>query len=137
MTEMEFDSRLVYQKTNEVVKDSRVMVGQAPYVINFGFQYNNPSRIFDAGLFYNVKGKTLNVVGEGFFPDIYSQPFNSLNFNLNKAIGKNEQATINFSINNILNDKREDFFEAYRAQDQIFNQVTPGTEIGLGVKYAF
>ncbi len=137
MTEMEFDSRLVYQKTNEVVKDSRVMVGQAPYVINFGFQYNNPSRIFDAGLFYNVKGKTLNVVGEGFFPDIYSQPFNSLNFNLNKAIGKNEQATINFSINNILNDKREDFFEAYRAQDQIFNQLTPGTEIGLGVKYAF
>ena len=137
MTKMEYNSRLVYQKTDEVVKDSRVMVGQAPFVINFGLQYNNPSKIFDAGLFYNVKGKTLTVVGEGFFPDIYSQPFHSLNFNLNKAIGKNKQTIINFSINNILNDKREDFFEAYNAQDQIFNQFTPGTEVGLGIKYAF
>jgi len=137
MTKMEYNSRLVYQKTDEVVKESRVMVGQAPFVINFGLQYNNPSKIFDAGLFYNVKGKTLTVVGEGFFPDIYSQPFHSLNFNLNKAIGKNKQTIINFSINNILNDKREDFFEAYNAQDQIFNQFTPGTEVGLGIKYAF
>ena len=131
MTKMEYNSRLVYQKTDEVIKDSRAMVGQAPYVINFGLQYNNLSKILDAGLFYNVKGKTLTVVGEGFFPDIYSQPFHSLNFNLNKAIGKNKQTIINFSINNILNDKREDFFEAYNAQDQIFNQFTPGTEVGL------
>ena len=137
MTKMEYNSRLVYQKADEVIKDSRVMVGQAPYVINVGLQYNNLSKIFDAGLFYNLKGKTLTVVGEGFFPDIYSQPFHSLNFNLNKAIGKNRQTIINFSINNILNDKREDFFEAYNAQDQIFNQFTPGMEVGLGIKYEF
>ena len=55
MTKMEYNSRLVYQKTDEVIKDSRVMVGQAPYVINFGLQYNNLSKIFDAGLFFNVK----------------------------------------------------------------------------------
>ena len=49
----------------------------------------------------------------------------------------NKHTIINFSINNILNDKREDFFEAYNAQDQIFNQFTPGTEVGLGIKYEF
>ena len=137
MTPMEFDSRRVYQKSGETIQDTRVMVGQAPFVINVGLQYNNVDRRLDAGLFYNVKGKTLTVVGEGFFPDIYSQPFHSLNFNLNKSLGKKEQITINFSVNNILNDQREDFFEAYQAQDQIFNQFSPGTEISLGVKYAF
>ena len=137
MTPMEYDSRRVYQKSGETIQDTRVMVGQAPFVINVGLQYNNADRRLDAGLFYNVKGKTLTVVGEGFFPDIYSQPFHSLNFNLNKSLGKKEQTTINFSVNNILNDQREDFFEAYQAQDQIFNQLSPGTEISLGVKYAF
>jgi len=137
MTPMEFDSRRVYQKSGETIQDTRVMVGQAPFVINVGLQYNNVDRRLDAGLFYNVKGKTLTVVGEGFFPDIYSQPFHSLNFNLNKSLGKKEQITINFSVNNILNDQREDFFEAYQAQDQIFNQFSPGAEISLGVKYAF
>ena len=137
MTPMEFDSRRVYQKSGEMIQDTRVMVGQAPFVINVGLQYNNVDRRLDAGLFYNVKGKTLTVVGEGFFPDIYSQPFHSLNFNLNKSLGKKEQITINFSVNNILNDQREDFFEAYQAQDQIFNQFSPGAEISLGVKYAF
>ena len=137
MTPMEYDSRRVYQKSGETIQDTRVMVGQAPFVINVGLQYNNVDRRLDAGLFYNVKGKTLTVVGEGFFPDIYSQPFHSLNFNLNKSLGKKEQITINFSVNNILNDQREDFFEAYQAQDQIFNQFSPGTEISLGVKYAF
>jgi len=137
MTSMEYDSRRVYQKSGETIQDTRVMVGQAPFVINFGLQYNNADSRLDAGLFYNVKGKTLTVVGEGFFPDIYSQPFHSLNFNLNKSLGKKEQTAINFSVNNILNDQREDFFEAYQAQDQIFNQLSPGTEISLGVKYAF
>ncbi len=137
MTDMEYNSRLVYQKEGETIQNTRVMVGQAPYVVNFGFQYNNAAKLLDAGLFYNVKGKTLTVVGEGFFSDIYAQPFNSLNFNLNKVMGKEEQLTLNFSVNNILNDKREEFFEAYRADNEIFNQLTPGTEISLGVKYAF
>ena len=137
MTPMEYESRQVYQKSGETIQDTRVMVGQAPYVVNFGFQYNNAIKQLDAGLFYNVKDKTLTVVGEGFFPDIYSQPFHSLNFNLNKILGKKEQVTLNFSVNNILNDKKEDFFEAYQAQEKIFNQLSPGTEISLGVTYAF
>ncbi len=137
MTSIEYNSRLVYQKDGEKIKDTRAMAGQAPYVINFGLQYNDPNGTLDAGLFYNVKGSTLTIVGEGFFPDIYSQPFNSLNFNLNKTLGANQQTTINLSVNNILNDKREEFYVGYKAQDQIFNQLSPGREIGVGFKYSF
>ncbi len=137
MTSIEFNSRLVYEKDGENIENTRDMAGQAPYVINFGLQYDDPARLIDAGLFYNVKGQTLTVVGEGFFPDIYTQPFHSLNFNLNKTFGARENVTLNLSVQNILNDRREEFFVAYKANDQIFNQITPGTEIGLGIKYSF
>jgi TonB-dependent receptor len=137
MTSIEFNSRLVYEKDGETIEDTRDMAGQAPYVINFGLQYDNPERLLDAGLFYNVKGRTLTIVGEGFFPDIYSEPFHSLNFNLNKTFGPRENITANFSVSNILNDKREEFFRSFNANDQIFNQIAPGTEIGLGLKYSF
>ncbi|MFT6866522.1 MAG: TonB-dependent receptor [Cyclobacteriaceae bacterium] len=137
MTSIEYNSRLVYKKDGEKIKETRAMAGQAPYVINFGLQYNDAAGSLDAGLFYNVKGKTLTIVGEGFFPDIYSQPFNSLNFNLNKTLGANQQTSINLSVNNILDDKREEFYVGYKAKDQIFNQLSPGREIGVGFKYSF
>ena len=136
MTSIEYESRLVYEKDGETIENTRDMAGQAPYVVNFGLQYNDPERLLDAGLFYNVKGETLTVVGEGFFPDIYSQPFHSLNFNLNKSFGDG-RTTLNLSVKNILDDKREEFFVGFKAPDEIFNQVTPGTEIVLGIKYSF
>lgn len=137
MNEANYESRKTYEKDGENMKRTRAMAGQAPYVVNFGMQYNNPAQALDAGLFYNVKGKTLTVVGEGFFPDIYSQLFHSLNFNMNKSFGEENRATVNLSIKNILNDKNEQFFHAYKGQDQLFEQKTPGMEIGLGLKYAF
>lgn len=137
MTSIEYQSRLVYEKDGQTIDDTRDMAGTAPYVVNFGLQYNDAKRMLDAGLFYNVKGETLSIVGEGIFPDIYSQPFHSLNFNLNKSFGSNGRTSVNLSVKNILNDKREDFFTAYKADNEIFTQLTPGTEIGLGVKYSF
>jgi len=137
MTDQEFNARAVYEKEGETIDNTRDMAGQAPYVINFGLQYNNAKKGIDAGLFYNVKGETLTVVGIGFFPDIYSQPFHSLNFNLNKTFGAKDQISANFSVSNILNDNREEFFVGFEANNEIFNQLTPGTEIGLGVSYSF
>jgi hypothetical protein len=113
------------------------MAGQAPYIINAGLAYDNPEIGLDAGFFYNVKGATLTVVGGGLFPDVYSQPFQSLNFNLNKSIGTSEKMYINISVDNILNHVREEFFTAYNAEDQIFYRYSPGTEFGIGFRYNF
>jgi outer membrane receptor protein involved in Fe transport len=137
MTETEFRSRKNFEKVGETVKDTREMAGQAPYIINAGLSYNNPRIGMEAGFFYNVKGPTLSVVGGGLFPDVYAQPFHSLNFNLNKALGAEQRAQINFHVNNILNDVREEFYTAFRSVDQIFYRFSPGTEIGAGITYKF
>ncbi len=137
MTEIEFQSRLIYEKEGQSIQNTRAMAGQAPYVVNYGLQYDDQERAIDAGLFYNVKGRTLIVVGEGFFPDIYSQPFHSLNFNFNKSIGPERKTVVSLKVSNILNDVREEFFSGFNASDEIFTRLTPGTEIGVGLKYSF
>ncbi len=102
------------------------MAGQAPYVINTGFTYDNIDKKFEAGLFYNVQGPTLVFVGGSLFPDVFAEPFHSLNFNLNKRFGEEEKFSINIGIDNILDDVREEFYTAFQSTDQYFTRIAPG-----------
>ena len=146
MSETELRTRNNSARDGEVIDATRNMAGQAPWIINAGLSYDNYEKGFDAGLFYNVKGKTLVVVGGGIEPDVFAQPFNSLNFNMNKLLGENEQWAVNFSINNILNDRLEQFYErsfsnasegGLPASPAIFQRFSPGISFGAGVKYSF
>ena len=137
MTDREYNARLQYEKNGENVKNTRNMAGQAPFIINTSIGYENFDNGLDAGLFYNVKGSTLYIVGGGLFPDVYTEPFNSLNFNLNKTFGKERNMSFNFSISNILNDQREEVYRGYQADDQPFTFFSPGRSFGLGLKYSF
>lgn len=137
MSDVEFNAREDFQKSGQEISNRREMAGQAPYVINAGLSYENFEAGLDAGLFYNVQGKTLTIVGGGLFPDVYSEPFNSLNFNLNKRLGEKDNMTINFSVNNILNDTREEFYNGYEAEPQYFSRRSPGMSISIGASYNF
>ncbi|MEM7108521.1 MAG: TonB-dependent receptor [Bacteroidota bacterium] len=137
MSEVEFEGRVSFARDGQTIEDTRDMAGQAPYVINAGISYDDASAGFDAGFFYNVQGRTLSVVGVSLFPDVYTEPFHSLNFNMNKSFGEEQALSINFSVENILNDRREEFFEGFNAQDQIFTGFSPGTTIGIGASYKF
>lgn len=137
MTDLEFVARQNFEKEGESIQNTRAMAGQAPYIINGGIQYENAEKGFDAGFFYNVKGETLIVVGGGLYPDVYSEPFHSLNFNLNKSFGPGQRSSVNFGVSNILNDVREEFFTSFQASDQLFGRYNPGVEISLGLKYSF
>ena len=131
----EREAREEFQKDGEDIDGTRDMAGQAPYVINAGISYENFDKGLDAGLFYNVQGATLVVVGGSLFPDVYTEPFHSLNFNMNKKFG--ESLGVNLSVSNILNDVREQFFQNYEATDQFFERRSPGTAVGIGVSYSF
>lgn len=137
MSEAEFTSRQLAAREGETVERERDLQGQAPYVINFGLDYNNSDIGLQTGLFYNVQGETLQVVGIGLVPDVYTQPFNSLNFTLNKAFGDNKKSSIDLKVSNILNSKRESDYESFGAQNQTFSLREPGTEISLGYSYKF
>ncbi|MEZ5059797.1 MAG: TonB-dependent receptor [Saprospiraceae bacterium] len=137
MTDVEFNSRQSYLKDGETLDRNRQMAGQSPYVINGGVSYNSDDLGLDVGVFYNVKGPTLTIVGAGLFPDIYMKPFHSLNFSVLKKIGKNQNTTIDFKVANILNSKLQSVYQSYNADDQIFNSINPGISFGLGLSHNF
>ena len=137
MTDIEFDARKIYEKEGENIDKKRDMAGQAPFVINAGLSYKNIENAISAGIFYNVKGPTLTIVGTGLIPDVYQVPFHSLNFSVNKKLGKERKTTVDLKIGNILSDKRELVFKSFEAEDQIFNSFNPGTTISAGISHKF
>lgn len=143
MQEDELTNRRANAREGEEVDDTRNMEGQAPWIINAGLQYSDFSTGLDAGLFYNVKGQTLTVVGGGLDPDVFVQPFHSLNFNLNKTLGAKQQWALNAGVSNILNDKREWFYKRAfsnfedSSPSAVYEQYSPGMAFSLGAKYSF
>ncbi|KGE87070.1 MAG: TonB-dependent receptor domain-containing protein [Phaeodactylibacter xiamenensis] len=137
MTNAEFNNRQLFEREGQTIENTRQMAGQAPYVINAGITYGNLEKGIDAGLFYNVKGETLEIVGTGLYPDVFFQPFHSLNFSFNKKLGAEQNTTLDFGINNILNDKVESFYQSFEATPQVFNRVNPGVSVSVGISHNF
>jgi TonB-dependent receptor len=137
MTEVEFEARKRFEKEGETIENTRDMAGQAPYVVNAGFIYDNPRKQYNFGAFYNVKGRTLEVVGGGLFPDVYTEVFHSLNLSGSFSFGKDYNQNISLKVANVLNDLRESFFVGFQAQDQIFSQLNPGIQASLSYSYNF
>ena len=123
-------------RSGEVLDDTRPLQGQSPYLVNFGIDYTNDNG-WNAGLFYNVQGKTLQIVGSGDIPDVYTLPFNNLLFNASKTFGKNKNATISLKFENLLNSNIESVYESYKAKDQIYSKWNPGQKISISYNVKF
>ena len=136
MDAAELESRRLGLRDGEILKDTRVLQGQSPYLINIGLDYGNDLG-WQLGLYFNTKGETLQVVGNGEVPDVYTMPFYSLNYVMNKSFGKNNNSNISFYIKNILDDNIESHFQSYKATDQIFYKVSEGRSFSLGYTYKF
>lgn len=137
MTALEYNSRKQYEKTGQTIEPHRAMAGQSPYVINAGIAYSSDSLGIDVGLFYNVKGPTLYIVGAGLFPDIYFESFHSLNFSFSKKFGTEQRNSIDFRVNNLLNNTLEYTYQSYQAQSQPFSRMSPGRSFSLGYSHRF
>lgn len=137
MSQEEFDGREAGARVGESIDRKRNLQGQAPYLINVGLDYKYSDIGLQTGLFYNVQGKTLEVVGINETPDVYTKPFHSLNFTINKSFGESKNSSIDLKISNILNSKKLSEFESYKAADQTFTLREPGTEISLGYTFKF
>ncbi|UXP30590.1 TonB-dependent receptor [Reichenbachiella agarivorans] len=134
MTDTEYVSRVNNARDGQTIENTRPMAGQAPYILNGGIGYDNSKLGMDVGLFYNVRGATLTIVGGGIFPDIYEQPFHSLNFNLNKSFGINRKSSVSFGIDNILNSERRVDYTGYKASNQPYTRYSPGTSFNVSYK---
>ena len=137
MSDDEFESRRLAARNGERIDRERNLQGQAPFLLNFGLDYNNSDIGLQTSLFFNVQGETLEVVGIGLVPDVYTKPFESLNFTLNKSFGENKRSFIDLKVSNILGSDRESAYQSYGTQDQIFSLSSPGTEFSLGYTFKF
>ncbi len=139
MSDPEFNSRTSpgTLRDGETVDRKRDLQGQSPYLINAGLDYNNDEKGLQTGLYFNVQGETLEVVGTGITPDVYTQPFASLNFTLNKSFGKNKNSSVDLKVSNLLRSERESVFKSFGARDQIFSLRQPGTEFSIGYSFKF
>jgi hypothetical protein len=137
MSDDEFSSRVSAAREGETIDRKRDLQGQSPYLINVGLEYSNTDVGLRSGLYYNVQGETLEVVGIGLVPDVYTKPFNSLNFTLNKTLGKEKRSSIDLKISNILNSVRESEYVSFGTSDQLFSLREPGIEFSLGYTIQF
>lgn len=135
----ENESRLANARTGETIDEYRSMAGQAPYIINAGLAWDGLGKGFlnglEAGLYFNVQGPTLEVVGIADRPDVYAKPFSSLNLNINKSFGKNKKLQLGLKVDNILGDIKESVFQSFRASDQYYTYLNPGRTVQLRIGY--
>ena len=131
LSKTEYDSRVMNAREGQTIETYRQMAGQAPCIINTGLAYNGGVNKFwkglEVGLYYNMQGQTLQYAGIVDRPDIYTVPFHSLNFNTNKKFGKDDKMVVGIKITNLLNDKKEEVYKSFRAEDQYFSRLTIGT----------
>ena len=137
MFEDEYNNRLNAARDGESISRTRDLQGQSPFLINSNIEFLNEDTGFQYGLFYNVQGRTLEVVGTGIVPDVYTVPFHSLNFNLTKYLDDDGKSSISIKAKNILNSKKESVYESFNISDEIWTSRNQGTEISIGYSLKF
>ncbi|RCL68363.1 MAG: TonB-dependent receptor [Cryomorphaceae bacterium] len=130
--ESERNLRTLGLRDGESLGDYRNLQGQSPFLINSSIDYNDGKNGLKAGLFFNMQGETLEVVGTGFAPDVYTKPFESLNLNLSKTFGEKQNKTVTIKIENLLDSKKESFYKAFKANNEIFSFREEGTTFSIG-----
>ncbi len=130
-----FDGKLNAIREGEELGNFRDMQGQSPYIVNAGFSYKGKVNDFEAGLFYNVQGPKLMIVGINRAPDVYSVPFHSLNFTAYKKFGIDKEFQVGVRVSNILDDAIESETDSFRAEARVFNRFNPGRTFTVTFKY--
>lgn len=138
LSKTEYDSRTENARNGQTISQYRDMAGQAPSIVNAGISFKGEKAFWqklEAGVFYNVQGRTLLYAGIADRPDIYSEPFHSLNFNANFTAGSANRLQIGFKVDNILNSKQESVYVSYMADDQYFSRLSAGRTFSFKLSY--
>ncbi len=131
----EKEVRELNARDGEVINDYRPMSGQSPFIVNGFLTFKNDSLGLIINASYNVQGKKLAVIGVGSLPDVYEQPFHSLNLKVSKAFGENNKWKASVSGKNLLASKRSKYYESYEATPQIYELLNQGVQITGSISY--
>lgn len=133
----EWESRQNNARDTEVIAATRPMGGQSPYLINGYLNYSTSEGHLNANLSYNVQGESLFIIGVGAVPDVYTQPFHSLNLNLYRDFGFEKNHRLTVGLKNILKAERKDLYKGHGNAEAIYSIFRPGREFSLTYGYSF
>lgn len=139
MTEKEV--RQANAREGEVIGDYRTMYGQSPYIVNGFVNFSDDSLFLSCNVSYNVQGKKLAVIGVGLVPDVFEQPFHSLNVKVSKGFGKVREGEsaprwkASITGRNLLNQARRRYYESFNAESQVFDYLHQGTTVSAAITY--
>lgn len=122
-------------REGEKIGNYRPMFGQSPYIINGFVTFKNDSLGLTFNVSYNVQGKRLAVIGVGKLPDVYENPFHSLNLKIGKDFGKAKVWNVSLAAQNILMSKKVRSYVSYQAEDQIYDAFYQGMTISGAITY--
>jgi len=122
-------------RDGEVISDYRPMYGQSPYIINAFLTFKNDSLGISFNASYNVQGKKLALIGVGSLPDVYEQPFHSLNLKASKSLGASKYWTASISAKNILMNAKRKLYESYNSTSQVYEYYYQGMTISASISY--
>ncbi len=104
----------------------RPLAGQAPYAINVSLGFAPPGTNVSWFAYYNVFGPRLEDVGQNGLPDIYRQPFHSVDLAL--AWSPVPELSLRLTAQNVLFQRQE-----LQQADIVVLGLNPGTVFSLGV----
>jgi len=115
---------------------TRDMTDAPEHLFNFFLTYDFPSTKTQVALFYTIQGDTL-VAGAGqnlgnFVPSLYAKQYDTLNFSLTHALGKNLK--LGFQAKNLTNPSIQEVYRSpYIDHDVTKTSYTKGIELSLGL----
>jgi TonB-dependent receptor len=129
LTENEYKTAKFYDANASRYRD---FGGQSRYLVNTDLSYENQRSGTTASLVYNVFGRRLTENVEGQSPNIYEEPFNSLDLIASQRIWWGLKAK--FAAKNILNDR---FRKTQRlpGKEYVAEEYSVGKTFSLGISY--
>lgn len=133
--ESEREVREQFAREGETIGKYRTMYGQSPYAVNAFLTFSNTAKGFSFNASYNVQGKRLAVIGIGQIPDVFELPFQSLNLRAAMAFGEEKKWSASVSGKNLLMATRQQVFQSFQAQDQVYYSYNPGMTLTASIAY--
>lgn len=119
----------------------RVLVGQAPYIINAGLQHSFLDNKLNFNALYNRAGRRLAVAAGAFFEGIWENPRDVVDLQLGVKVLKSK-GEVKFNANDVLNQRVTYYYDMnnnkkYDAGDMTQSSFKPGANYSISFNYTF
>jgi len=126
-----------------LLRTSRPMVGQAPYIINAGLQHSFLNDKLNFNALYNRVGRRVIVAGGVLLPEIWDVPRDVIDLQLALKIIKNK-GELKFNAGDILNQRLTQYYDrdgdkkySLGSTDETISSYKPGANYSLSFSYTF